>query len=108
MSEILIRFQNHYVYHILGSKILTTWIPFATDYLSKHGLFGGNMSINSIDHDDMTNIANKWDLEEEEINTQQPVKKVKSAEARRRIEALREIRESGLTIEEARELGILH
>ncbi|MEZ8823912.1 PA3496 family putative envelope integrity protein [Vibrio amylolyticus] len=66
------------------------------------------MSINSIDHDDMTNIANKWDLEEEEINTQQPVKKVKSAEARRRIEALREIRESGLTIEEARELGILH
>ncbi|WP_295899120.1 PA3496 family putative envelope integrity protein [uncultured Vibrio sp.] len=66
------------------------------------------MSINSIDHDDMTNIANKWDLEEEEVNTQQPVKKVKSAEARRRIEALREIRESGLTIEEARELGILH
>jgi hypothetical protein len=66
------------------------------------------MSINSIDHDDMTNIANKWELEEEEINTQQPIKKVKSAEARRRIEALREIRESGLTIEEARELGILH
>jgi ribosomal protein L13E len=66
------------------------------------------MSINSIDHDDMTNIANKWDLEEQEINTQQPVKKIKSAEARRRIEALREIRESGLTIEEARELGILH
>ncbi|MCK6264167.1 hypothetical protein KP803_12880 [Vibrio sp. ZSDE26] len=66
------------------------------------------MSINSIDHDDMTNIANKWDLEDEEVNTQQPVRKVKSAEARRRIEALREIRESGLTIEEARELGILH
>ncbi|MGC9494386.1 hypothetical protein [Vibrio genomosp. F10] len=66
------------------------------------------MSINSIDHDDMTKIANKWDLEEQEMHSQEPVIKVKSADARRRIEALREIRESGLTIEEARELGILH
>ncbi|GAA5647804.1 MULTISPECIES: PA3496 family putative envelope integrity protein [Vibrio] len=65
------------------------------------------MSINSIDHDDMTNIATKWDFTEE-VETQKPVKSVKSAEARRRIEALREIRESGLTIEEAKELGILH
>ncbi|CAH0537831.1 PA3496 family putative envelope integrity protein [Vibrio marisflavi] len=67
------------------------------------------MSINSIDHDDMTNIANKWDLTEEEQEvSQKSVDKVKSAEARRRIEALKEIRESGLTIEEARELGLLH
>ncbi|MGY3572369.1 hypothetical protein J4N42_22530 [Vibrio sp. SCSIO 43135] len=65
------------------------------------------MSINSIDHDEMTNIANKWDFTEE-VETQKPVKQVKSAEARRRIEALREIRESGLSIEEARELGLLH
>ncbi|NAW59978.1 MULTISPECIES: PA3496 family putative envelope integrity protein [unclassified Vibrio] len=65
------------------------------------------MSINSIDHDDMTNIATKWDFTEE-VETHKPVKSVKSAEARRRIEALREIRESGLTIEEAKELGILH
>ncbi|EEO13461.1 PA3496 family putative envelope integrity protein [Vibrio cholerae] len=62
------------------------------------------MSINSIDHDDMTNIANKWDS----IESQRPTKNLKSAEARRRIETLREIRESGLTIEEAKELGLLH
>ncbi|ELH0898795.1 hypothetical protein Q9891_001274 [Vibrio cholerae] len=65
------------------------------------------MSINSIDHDDMTNIANKWDSIEE-IKSQRPTKNLKSAEARRRIETLREIRESGLTIEEAKELGLLH
>ncbi|HGS4549011.1 TPA: PA3496 family putative envelope integrity protein [Vibrio cholerae] len=65
------------------------------------------MSINSIDHDDMTNIANKWDSIEE-IEFQRPTKNLKSAEARRRIETLREIRESGLTIEEAKELGLLH
>ncbi len=65
------------------------------------------MSINSIDHDDMTNIANKWESIEE-IESQRPTKNLKSAEARRRIETLREIRESGLTIEEAKELGLLH
>ncbi|MCR9566194.1 hypothetical protein NB482_11485 [Vibrio alginolyticus] len=65
------------------------------------------MSINSIDHDEITNIAHKWELPDEEAVVK-PEKTVKSAEARRRIEALREIRESGLTIEEARELGLIH
>ncbi|MGL4828321.1 MAG: PA3496 family putative envelope integrity protein [Vibrio sp.] len=65
------------------------------------------MSINSIDHDDMTSITNKWDATEE-VESLRPAKNVKSAEARRRIETLREIRESGLTIEEAKELGLLH
>ncbi|WP_162047642.1 PA3496 family putative envelope integrity protein [Vibrio taketomensis] len=65
------------------------------------------MSINSLDHDEMTSIANKWDFTEE-VESHKPASMVKSAEARRRIEALREIRESGLTIEEARELGLLH
>ncbi|QXO15665.1 MULTISPECIES: PA3496 family putative envelope integrity protein [Vibrio] len=65
------------------------------------------MSINSIDHDEMTHIASSWDLAEE-VETQRPVKNLKSAEARRRIETLREIRESGLSIEEAKELGLLH
>ena len=65
------------------------------------------MSINSIDHDEMTNIAHKWELPDEEAVVE-PEKTVESAEARRRIEALREIRESGLTIEEARELGLIH
>ena len=59
------------------------------------------MSINSIDHDEMSKIADKWDFTEE-VESQKPIKGVKSAEARRRIEALREIRESGLTIEEAK------
>ncbi|MBU2899273.1 PA3496 family putative envelope integrity protein [Vibrio hepatarius] len=65
------------------------------------------MSINSIDHDEMAEITDKWDLSEE-VDSQKPTRNVKSAEARRRIEALKEIRESGLTIEEAKELGILH
>ncbi|KGY09922.1 PA3496 family putative envelope integrity protein [Vibrio sinaloensis] len=65
------------------------------------------MSINSIDHDEMTKIADKWDFTEE-VESQKPVKSVKCAEARRRIEALREIRESGLSIDEAKELGLLH
>ncbi|ANS86894.1 hypothetical protein RJD38_16610 [Vibrio scophthalmi] len=65
------------------------------------------MSINSIDHDEMTSIANKWDFTEE-VESLKPVTVVKTAQARRRIEMLREIRESGLTIEEAKELGLLH
>ena len=65
------------------------------------------MSINSIDHEEMSNIAHKWELPEEETVVR-PEKIVKSTEARRRIEALREIRESGLSIEEARELGLIH
>ena len=65
------------------------------------------MSINSIDHEEMSNIAHKWELPEEEAVVR-PEKTVKSAEARRRIEALREIRESGLSIEEARDLGLIH
>ena len=65
------------------------------------------MSINSIDHDEITKIADKWDFTEEVV-MQKPVKEVKSAEARRRIEALKEIRDSGLSIEEAKELGLLH
>ncbi|PQJ47157.1 hypothetical protein BTN99_09280 [Vibrio campbellii] len=65
------------------------------------------MSINSIDHEEMSNISHKWELPEEETVVR-PEKIVKSAEARRRIEALREIRESGLSIEEARELGLIH
>lgn len=65
------------------------------------------MSINSIDHDEMSEMAGKWDYTDE-VESQKPSKGAKSAEARRRIEALKEIRESGLTIEEAKELGILH
>lgn len=67
------------------------------------------MSINSIDHDEMTNIANKWDVDAPEaVELQRSGKAVKSAHARRRIEMLRDIRESGLSIEEAKELGLYH
>lgn len=65
------------------------------------------MSINSINHDEMTDIANKWDCSDE-LQPEKLTKNLKSAEARRRIEALREIKESGLTLEEAREFGLLH
>ncbi|EMN7257583.1 hypothetical protein WB876_003906 [Vibrio vulnificus] len=64
------------------------------------------MSINSINHDEIADMAHKWEVSEEVVL--RPEKQVKSAEARRRIEALREIRESGLSIEEAKELGLLH
>ncbi|MDG3086277.1 hypothetical protein P7F88_09225 [Vibrio hannami] len=64
------------------------------------------MSINSIDHDEITKVASNWDFKEED--SKQSRKQVKSAEARRRIEMLREIKESGLTMEEAEELGLLH
>ncbi|SDG82522.1 hypothetical protein SAMN04488136_103110 [Vibrio xiamenensis] len=66
------------------------------------------MSINSIDHDQITGFSTKWDLTEDDAMQEKPLKNMKSAEARRRIETLREIRESGLTIEEAKELGLLH
>ncbi|AUI87542.1 hypothetical protein BS333_14070 [Vibrio azureus] len=61
------------------------------------------MSINSIDHEEINNITNKWDIPQGDAN-----KSLKSAQARRRIETLREIRESGLSIEEAREMGLIH
>jgi hypothetical protein len=64
------------------------------------------MSINSIDHNEISNIASNWDVNEQD--SKQSKKMVKSAEARRRIEMIREIRESGLTLEEAEELGLLH
>ncbi|GAD80775.1 PA3496 family putative envelope integrity protein [Vibrio ezurae] len=65
------------------------------------------MSINSISREEMQDLAGSWD----ELNTTPATtsnKQLKSAEARRRIEQMREIRESGLTLEEARELGLLH
>lgn len=65
------------------------------------------MSINSIDHDEMTDIKNKWDFKDE-VETPKISKSIKSAEARRRIETLKEIRDSGLSLEEAKELGLIH
>ncbi|OBT17004.1 hypothetical protein A9264_09765 [Vibrio sp. UCD-FRSSP16_10] len=65
------------------------------------------MSINSISREEMQDLAGSWD----ELNTISATtsnKQLKSAEARRRIEQMQEIRESGLTLEEARELGLLH
>jgi len=67
------------------------------------------MSINSLNHDEIADMANKWEMSDKRP-LEKPIRSesIKSAEARRRIEVIKEIKESGLTIEEARELGLLH
>nr|WP_217906942.1 hypothetical protein [Photobacterium damselae] len=73
-----------------------------------HGCFRRfTVSINSIDHSEMASVSSKWDYKDESASRIADSKK-QQAEARRRIELLRDIRESGLTLEEARELGLLH
>ncbi|MDP2545108.1 hypothetical protein Q8W13_15375 [Photobacterium damselae subsp. piscicida] len=56
---------------------------------------------------EMASVSSKWDYKDESASRIADSKK-QQAEARRRIELLRDIRESGLTLEEARELGLLH
>ncbi len=65
------------------------------------------MSINSIDHSEMASVSSKWDYKDESASRIADSKK-QQAEARRRIELLREIRERGLTLDEARAVGLLH
>ncbi|WP_413113200.1 hypothetical protein [Thaumasiovibrio sp. DFM-14] len=65
------------------------------------------MSINSIDHNEIKNITTHWATDTEE-RSEKSSKNSKQANARRRIEALRDIKESGLTYEEAVELGLIH
>ncbi len=62
------------------------------------------MSINSIDHDEIKDVTSHWATEGSDKRS----KNQKQADARRRIEALRDIRDSGLTYEEAVELGLIH
>ncbi len=64
------------------------------------------MSINSINHDEMTNIAKQVGCWRRSIFQTRKENEVRW-EARRRIEALREL-ESGLSLEEAGELGLIH
>ncbi len=62
------------------------------------------MSINSIDHDEITDMKEKYD---EKIDAlQDKSEEQRKAAARRRIEVMREIKECGLTLEEARDLGL--
>lgn len=65
------------------------------------------MSINSIDLSEMTTVSSKWEFKDETASRVADAKKQK-AQARRRIELFNEIKKSGLTIEEAREMGLLH
>ena len=65
------------------------------------------MSINSIDHTEIADVASKWDYKDETASNVAKCKR-QQAEARRRIEMLRDIRDSGLTIAEAKELGLIH
>ncbi|MCP3698794.1 hypothetical protein PVK64_03880 [Aliivibrio sp. S4TY2] len=64
------------------------------------------MSINSIDHGEITDMKGKYEINDEVITNITECQK--KAAARRRIEAMREIRESGLTLEEAKDLGLIH
>ncbi|PJC86948.1 hypothetical protein CSW98_08145 [Vibrio sp. HA2012] len=63
------------------------------------------MSINSLNHEEMSDRASTWDPKEEESRLSP--RQVKSAQARRRIEMMKDLRESGLTMEEAEEMGLL-
>ncbi|MCG7497946.1 hypothetical protein MHO82_13830 [Vibrio sp. Of7-15] len=65
------------------------------------------MSINSLDHTEITSVSSKWDYKDETASSI-PTSQKKKAETRRRIEILRDIRASGLTLEEAEDLGLLH
>ncbi|MUI55051.1 hypothetical protein GNP81_02465 [Aliivibrio fischeri] len=64
------------------------------------------MSINSIDHGEITDMKGKYEVSDEVVTNITECQR--KAAARRRIEAMREIRESGLTLEEAKELGLIH
>lgn len=64
------------------------------------------MSINSIDHGDITDIKGKYEIADEVVTDIAQYQK--RTETRRRIEAMREIRESGLTLSEAKDLGLIH
>ena len=62
---------------------------------------GGIVSINSINEDDLQNIENSKDSKAIKDESE------KKACARRRIELLKDLKDSGLTLEEARDLGII-
>ena len=64
------------------------------------------MSINSIDHGEITDMKGKYEVADEVVTDITQCQK--RTEARRRIEAMREIRESGLTVSEAKDLGLIH
>ncbi|MDD9196818.1 hypothetical protein PVK62_13400 [Aliivibrio sp. S3MY1] len=64
------------------------------------------MSINSIDHGEITDMKGKYEIADEVVTNITECQK--KAAARRRIEAMQEIRESGLTLEEAKDLGLIH
>lgn len=65
-----------------------------------------NMSINSIERNEV-NHGHGEDPEILDSKTSASFTEARRAQARRRIEALREIQESGLSLEEARELGLI-
>lgn len=65
------------------------------------------MSINSIDYSEISTVSSKWEHKDDSATNIADSKKQQGA-ARRRIEMLRDIQASGLTLAEARELGLLH
>ena len=65
------------------------------------------MSINSIDYSEIFSVSSKWEHKDDSATNIADSKKQQGA-ARRRIEMLRDIQASGLTLAEAKELGLLH
>jgi hypothetical protein len=65
------------------------------------------VSINSIDYSEISSVSSKWEHKDDSATNIADSKKQQGA-ARRRIEMLRDIQASGLTLAEARELGLLH
>ncbi|MGB2078238.1 MAG: hypothetical protein ACPHV3_00530 [Vibrio sp.] len=64
------------------------------------------MSINSIERNEINHVSLQ-EMEQADTKASASETEARRAAARRRIETLREIQESGLTLEEARELGLL-
>lgn len=65
------------------------------------------MSINSIERNEINHVSIQ-DIEQADSKASASETETRRAAARRRIETLREIQESGLSLEEARELGLLN
>lgn len=101
-SQIRIRSQTQYYRLNACIFIWYTYVESNAGFLSEV-----IVSINSIDHTEISDVSSKWDYKDETASNLASTKK-QQAEARRRIEALKDIRESGLSIKEARELGLLH
>jgi len=108
-SLISCNLHNYAMCHKVRFIVLTLTNWFGKDKLNlTQGFFRRVIvSINSIDHTEIADVSSKWDYKDETASNIAQCKR-QQAETRRRIEMLRDIRDSGLTIAEAKELGLIH